>query len=227
MLVAAAAPGDPATVYDAALHAQNSARFGHTKLYPGVAEALRALKEAGVRVVAYTESGAFWTEWRIRRTGLDGVIDVLYSAPDHDLLAGVESTDLRSGHYDDSRYGLSVTEHRHVPLDVSKPSQDILRSILDEEGFAPGEAAYLGDSLMKDIAMAQATGVMDIHAEYGLVQQKAEYDLLRRVTHWSDETVLRERRLARLDGEVIPSRVCRAGFADILSVFGLSRVGAL
>lgn len=64
-LVAAAAPRDPKDVFDAALHAQSSARLMATKLYPGVAEALRLLKDDGVRLVAYTESGAFWTQWRI------------------------------------------------------------------------------------------------------------------------------------------------------------------
>lgn len=225
-LVEVAAPQDPAKLYDAALHAQNSRRRATTRLYPGVAAGLRSLKHAGIRIAAYTESGAFWTEWRIKHTGLDGVIDILYSSPDHDLTAGVDSSDLRSGHYDEQHYGLRRTQHRHVPHGVLKPNVEILRSILDEQRCAPSEAVYLGDSLMKDIVMAQAAGVLDVHAEYGLVQHREEYDLLRRVTHWTDEDVARERALATPQGEVTPSIVCHQGFADVLPAFGPALVGA-
>lgn len=224
-LKAAAEPRDPVEVYDAALHAQNSRRKAATRLYPGVSQSLSLLKDAGVRIAAYTESGAYWTEWRIRHTELDGVIDVLYSSPDHDLIAGVTTADLRTGHYDQASYGLRGTDHRHVPHGVLKPNQALLRSILNEEGCDPNEAVYLGDSLMKDITMAQAAGVLDIHARYGLAQHRKEYDLLRRVTHWSDQDVARESALAHPDGEVVPTLVCRDGFDEILPVFQPSLAG--
>lgn len=225
-LVEFAGRRDPFEVFDAALHAQSSRRKGATRLYPGVAESLLALKQGGVRVVGYTESGAYWTEWRIRHTGLDGVVDVLYSSPDHDLAAGVDPAELRTGHYGQSSYGLRATEHRHVPSGVLKPSPEILSAILHEEKCAPGEAAYLGDSLMKDIAMAQSAGVLDIHAQYGLVQHQEEYDLLRRVTHWPDQDVAREKTLARPESDIIPTLVCHEQFGEVLPVFGLSLIGA-
>jgi len=219
-LIEAAAPDDPAKVYDAALHAQNSRRKATTRLYPRVPEGLRSLKQAGVRIAAYTESGAFWAEWRIKHTGLDGIIDVLYSSPDHDLTAGVVPSALRSGHYDHEHYGLRGTRHQHVPHGVLKPNVEILRSILDDERCAPEETVYLGDSLMKDIVMAQAAGVLDAHAEYGLVQHRDEYDLLRRVTHWTDEDVTREMALSTPHGEVKPTIVCHSGFDDVLPSSG-------
>jgi phosphoglycolate phosphatase len=221
-LVAAAGTRDPAEVFNEALHAQNSRRKATTRLYAGVEEALRSLKDAGVRIAAYTESGAYWTEWRIRQTGLDGIIDVLYSSPDHDAIAGVDVANLRTGHYGPDEYGLRVTKHLHVPHGVLKPNQEILQVILDEQGCAPHEAVYLGDSLMKDIAMAQAAGVLDVHAAYGLVQHREEYELLRRVTHWSEEDVEREKALADATGEVVPTRVCRERLDEVLPLFGLS-----
>ncbi|MDA2810664.1 hypothetical protein O4J56_08460 [Nocardiopsis sp. RSe5-2] len=45
-------------------------------------EALGEVRRRGVPVVAYTESIAYWTEWRMRETGLDGMVDILYSSPD-------------------------------------------------------------------------------------------------------------------------------------------------
>jgi FMN phosphatase YigB (HAD superfamily) len=39
--------------------------------------------------------------------------------------------------------------------------------ILREAGARPEQAVSVGDSLMSDIAMAQAAGVADVHAAYG------------------------------------------------------------
>lgn len=103
-LVKAAGTTDPVEFYRDAIHAQRSARLAHTVLYDGVRESLGALRDNGVTIAAYTESIAYWSEWRIRQTDLDGVIDVLYSAPDHDLPTGLTFSDLRKLPAD--QYGL-------------------------------------------------------------------------------------------------------------------------
>ena len=216
-LIAAAAPESPSVVFDEAVHVLNARRKATTKLYPGVRQALDELKRCGVTIVAYTESIAYWTEWRVRHTGLDGVIDVLYSAPDHDWPAGVTADEVRT--LPPSEYGLKQTRHQHVPSGVLKPNVEILHSILDEQGFQPEQAVYIGDSLMKDIAMAQEAGVLDAHAQYGQVQTRAEYDLLRRVSHWSDEDVAREREIAQSAGLITPTIVCRNSFAEVVPYF--------
>ncbi len=59
-----------AEFFDPALHAQNRARKEATQLYPGVRDTLTRLRAGGTTVVAYTESLAFWTRWRIQQTGL-------------------------------------------------------------------------------------------------------------------------------------------------------------
>lgn len=214
---------DPFDVFDEALHAQSSARRRATRLYPGVFDVLEVLKARGVRIVAYTESGAYWTEWRIQHTGLDGIIDVLYSSPDHDLAAGLTPADLRTGRYQGT-YGLTSTAHRQVPLGVLKPNVHVLSTILREQGCALSQASYLGDSLMKDIAMAQAAGVPDIHAAYGQVQHRHEYDLLRRVTHWTEADVEKERKLAQPQNDVIPTATCHEGISELLPIMGLTPV---
>ncbi|WP_299450830.1 HAD family hydrolase [uncultured Serinicoccus sp.] len=224
-LVEFAGPDDPFDVFDEALHAQNSARKRTTRLYPGVGETFEVLKRQGVRVVAYTESGAYWTEWRLRNTGLDGVIDVLYSSPDHDVAAGVTPEDLRTGRFTGT-YGLQATQHNQLPLGVLKPNKQVLLEILTEQQCAPDEVAYLGDSLMKDIAMAQGAGVLDVHAAYGQAQKRPEYDLLRRVTHWTDADVAREAALSQGGGEIVPGLICHHEINEILPVFGASLVGA-
>lgn len=221
-LIAAAAPRSPAVVFDEAVHVLNSRRKAATKLYPGVRNALDELKKCGVTIVAYTESIAYWTEWRVRHTGLDGVIDVLYSAPDHDWPAGVTAEEVRM--LPPSEYGLKRTRHQHVPSGILKPNVEVLNSILDEQGFKPEQAVYVGDSLMKDIAMAQEARVLDAHAEYGQVQTKIEYDLLRRVSHWSDEDVAREREIAQSVGVITPTIICRQSFAEVVPLFDRDQI---
>lgn len=213
---------DPLTRYDEAVHAQNSARIENTHLYPGVESTLLELRSRGFMVVAFTESVAYWTEWRIRHTGLDGLIDVLYSAPDHDLPTGVTFESLRRGQPDD--YGLKSTEHRHIPKGEVKPSEIILRSILKDCDKTPEEAIYVGDSKMKDIAMAQSVDVTDVHAKYGEPQQRPEYALLQRVSHWPDRDVQREQHLTK-SREVSPTHVLNDGFDGLLDL--LDTEGAL
>ncbi len=54
----------------------------------GVFDTLTHVSGVGVTVVAFTKSNAYWTEWPISKTDLDGPISVLYSAPDQRLPRG-------------------------------------------------------------------------------------------------------------------------------------------
>ena len=217
-LIEAAHGAEPWKAFPRAVEVLREERRAHTSLYPGVREALTLIKASGTSVVAYTESLAYWTTWRIRRTGLDGVIDVLYSAPDHDLPRGKSFEGMRS--QPNAQYGLQQTRHEHVPRGVLKPNAEVLLSILADLDLTAADAVYIGDSLMKDIAMAQAAGVADVHARYGEAQNQSGYDLLRRVTHWSDEDVARERALAT-NAQVLPTHTCPSRFAEVLPVLGL------
>lgn len=209
-----AGPDLPSKVFHDAEHARNHWRRASTVLYPNVSSTLNALKAQGVTIAAYTESVAFWTEWRILHTGLDGVIDVLYSSPDHDAPDGASPASRRT--LPPERYGLKRTVHRHVPKGVLKPSPAILASILEDMTRSPGETVYVGDSLMKDVAMAQDVGVLDVHARYGESHEREEYELLRRVTHWSEADVARERSISS-GREVMPMRAID-DFADLLTI---------
>ncbi len=73
-----------------------------------------------------------------------------------------------------------------------KPNPEVLLDIIREIGRVPSECVYLGDSKMKDVAMAQDAGVTDVLAGYGAVQHQEEYNLLREVSHWPDVDVKRE-----------------------------------
>jgi ribonucleotide monophosphatase NagD (HAD superfamily) len=80
------------------------------------------------------------------------------------------------------------------------------------------EVVYVGDNILKDVYMAQQAGVTDVYALYGASQHKPEYDLLRKVTHWTPEMVERERAALR-QGSITPTHVLDANFEQILSLF--------
>jgi FMN phosphatase YigB (HAD superfamily) len=214
-LIAVSGSQKPSARFDDAIHQQNSLRKKTLALYPRVLDTLRAVRSKGVPVVAYTESISYWTERRIRTLGLDGVIDVLYSSPDHDFPLGLEPADVRT--LPPEEYGLHFTEHKQVPRGALKPNPGILQSILDEQGVDARRTVYVGDSLTKDVAMAKSVGAIDVLAAYGIVHNSGDYELLRRVTHWTQADVERERRSKPI-GTLEPTYKLDA-FGDLLDLF--------
>lgn len=209
-------------VYATAIAAFRDGRKKTMALYPGVMETLTAVKKAGVRIVAYTESLAFYTSLRLRWFELDGVIDVLYSPADHEFPAGTTRDDLRKRPAES--YELQKTEPRHTPKGHLKPDIEVLTTIVDQSGCDLSEVVYVGDSLMKDVAMAQSVGVIDVWAEYGVAQDEEGYDLLRSVSHWTQADVDREREIGRRP-EVAPSHVLSEGFGQLLDLFDFEAPG--
>jgi FMN phosphatase YigB (HAD superfamily) len=206
----------------AAATAMKVCRQRSLSLYPGVLETLGSLRSEGVLIVAYTESMAFHTAQRVRKLGLDGLLDFLYSSPDHDFPEDADPARFRK--HPDDHYDLGTTIHRHVDRGVTKPNVGVLTKIIADVGGSREQTAYVGDSLMKDIAMAQDAGVHDVWAEYGKAQHTEEYELLRRVTHWSPEEVERERQLMS-NRTVTPSFVLQDGISELLTSFRFSRFG--
>ena len=191
-----------------------AARRKHLRLYDGVLETLQHLKAKGVTVAAFTESKAFYTSYRFRKLGLDGLVDFLYSPADHSV--PFDTSTIRK--YDPASYELKSTVHRFTPEGEVKPHPHILSTIIDELGFTKSETAYVGDNLLKDVFMAQQAGVLDIHAAYGAAQHKAEqYDLLKKVTHWTPEMVAREA-AALMPGAIKPTQTLKWSFSEIESM---------
>jgi FMN phosphatase YigB (HAD superfamily) len=212
-------PEELPTRYASAIEAYRTMRRRTLRLYPGVLETLRTIRAAGTRVVAYTESRAYYAGYRVRTLGLDGVLDDLYSPPDHALPEGVTPSLIRR--YPPEHYQLQRTVHRHIREGVWKPAAAVLLDILSDVGAAPDEAAYVGDSLIKDVAMAQAAGVLDVFARYGDVRDRPGYALLRRVTHWSPAVLAGSERLT--EAEVLPTHGLADGFAELLDLIDFCR----
>lgn len=201
-------------VMDPAIVAFRTARRRVLHLYPTVEETLTSLKVAGVLVAAFTESKAFYTNYRFRKLGLDGLIDFLYSPEDHAMPDDTSGTRL----YSPETYNFKHTVHHYTPEGEVKPNPHILVEIIADLGASIDEVVYVGDHILKDVFMAQQAGVTDVHALYGASQHKPEYELLRKVTHWTQEMVERERNSLK-PGGLKPTHVLDRNFAQILPLF--------
>ncbi len=185
-------------------------------LYPTVEDTLHRLKAEGITIAAFTESKAFYTNYRFRKLGLDGLVDFLYSPEDHSMPADTERF------YAPDIYALKQTVHHFTPEGESKPNPRLLLDIIEDLDAPVDEVIYVGDNILKDVYMAQQAGVTDVHALYGASQHKPEYELLRKVTHWTPEMVERERHALK-PGGLAATYVLDRDFAQILPLFGIAK----
>lgn len=204
--------------FQPAIDAYRIARRKHLVLYPRVVDTLRSLRGAGIAIAAYTESQAFLARRRVQWLELDGLIDILYSTPDHEIPDWINLRDVRR--YSDEHYELKKTRHVVLEKGEHKPSPDVLNRIVDDLRVSKDRALYVGDSLHHDIWMAQQAGVADAWAEYGVLPGRSEYDLLVAVTHWDNRRVAIEKSLRAI--EVIPTHILGDDFAQVLTLPTLS-----
>lgn len=203
-------------VFAPAIDIYQEQRRKFLRLFPTVAETLLKIKGRGTRIIGYTESMAFYSNYRMRRLGLDGVLDSIFCPMDHVLPEGVSLDEMRR--YPASHYELKYTKQYFTPRGSKKPDTAVLNSIVGDLGLNSSECVYVGDSLMKDVAMALDCGVDDAWAKYGEAHKRPEYKLLQDVTHWTEEDVEREQKIkARKD--VHPTHTLETQLSDILSLF--------
>lgn len=205
-------------IFDPAIQAYRAARRAKLTLYDGVADTLIELKRRGVLIMAYTESQAFYTSYRFQKLNLDGLVDFLFSPPDHEVPNNTTRMSIRSKPA--RSYDLLHTQRRETPKGEMKPNPTLLKDIISSVGADRSQVIYVGDSRFKDVAMAQDAGVMDVLANYGESHRKEEYKLLVDVTHWSDEDVEREKKMTERD---IRPTVKIGEFSVILNLFRFDR----
>ena len=63
--------------------------------------------------------------------------------------------------------------------------------------------------------MAREAGVFDVHAQYGETQKRPEYELLQRVSHWTEDDVQREAAITARGHDFVPGAVPKDCFAEI------------
>jgi phosphoglycolate phosphatase-like HAD superfamily hydrolase len=170
-----------------------------TRVYPDVSETLAELRRMGVRVALHTDAPVILAETRVSALELGPFIDGAFAT---DSGATVHRT----------RPSLGTTPIRG--LKHPKPSAIALGTILLELGAHARDVVYLGDSKTHDIPMARAVGAVAVFAEYGCRRISEDYDLLRRVSHWNDEDIARERDRMKVEADHSV-----ASFSEILTLF--------
>jgi phosphoglycolate phosphatase len=200
--------------YDSAIRAFRRKRKETLRLYDGVQETLVALRTSGKKIVAHTEALMFYASQRLGRLGVEALYDAIFAPPDHGFPEAVRPEDVR--YFDDvTRYispipGQFALDHR-----LRKPEPAILELVLDRMAVSPKEAVYVGDSLRRDVIMAQRCGVWDVHARYGQAIDPRNYEELLKITYWSDED--RDAECA-VDTRAVNPTFTIDRFPDLLSV---------
>lgn len=203
------------TKYHSAIYAFRRKRKETLKVYPGVVETLNGLRANGRTIVAHTDAMMFYAVYRLQtQLNIAELFDGLFAPQDHGLPPGTTETDVRY-HEDPTKYKCTISVHRELHPNVMKPDPRVLKSILSEFGVQPENAIYVGDSLHKDVWMAQECGVHDVFAAYGRQYDPDNYRLLVEITHWTEDDVARETKLAAF--EVKPTHTIYA-FPQLLDV---------
>jgi phosphoglycolate phosphatase len=112
-----------------------------------------------------------------------------------------------------------------VPRVERKPNPRLLLDICAREKALPSEAVYVGDSLTRDVSMAKEGEVYAVWARYGTRYDKALWNILVQITHWTDEDVKREEELRHRYDRIEPDYVIDK-FAGLLDVVRLREQSA-
>jgi len=192
---------------DPAFHAFNRIRKQRLTLYPDTLETLDALKRQKIKLVAFTDSKYFAALGRVERLGLADHFLKIYCRE----RSVTDSPSPRNDRY--LRFSGMVEE---LPPNELKPSPEVLRDIAQRESVPITSAVYVGDSIAKDMLMAQRAGCFSVWAKFGAHVDNEMYDSLVRISHWSAADVARERRFAREAHSVAPDFICEKSIAEIL-----------
>lgn len=120
--------GDIRAEFRESIELSRQGRDLNLKLYQSVFRSLWRIKDQGTKIVAYTVSMAFYSAYRLKRFGSDGVIDVMFSPEDHDMPSGVSVESMRR--LPEEFYELQLTESRHTPPGELKPNPRVLLDII-------------------------------------------------------------------------------------------------
>lgn len=181
--------------------------------YPGVLSTLDALEAGGARIIAVTDSQVAYSAQKCRLMALDDQIEALYAMRNSTEIADILRHPLALSAGDSGTLHCNVVLH---PPGIRKPNPAILRELASKERFSLSDALYVGDNLFKDILMANEAGATSVHALYGEAHKREEYELLKRVTHWSPDDVKSEAN-AREDG-ILPKWTLRKSMEELLSI---------
>jgi phosphoglycolate phosphatase-like HAD superfamily hydrolase len=199
---------------DPAFHSFNRTRKANLALFPGTGDALNELRSYGISLAAYTDSKYYSAIGRIARLELGDVFDRIYCREKSPSLQSAISLD-----YTGSSLRDKVVE---IPSHEGKPNPRVLNEIINLQCAGNGEVAYVGDSLAKDVLMAKRAGCFAVWAKYGAHTDRAMYERLVRVSHWTLADIERERNYAAEARQIEPDFICETSLQELIPVAGSS-----
>lgn len=165
------------TVLNEAFHKFNSIRKKKLQLYEGVQDTLQKLKEHNISIVGFTESSPENGFYRLKRLGVADYFSRVYTS----------TTKYQAPYPLDERIRM---------VDTKKPDKKVLLEICKLEGYDKTEAIYIGDSLTKDIYMANMAGITSILIKHPK-ESNDYYQKLVDITSWTEADFIREEKLRK------------------------------
>jgi phosphoglycolate phosphatase len=191
-------------------------RSKHLHLYPNIKQTLQWARDQKLIIIAYTDAPRVQAEMRLKFLRIDRFFNRLHSLQDEEVPKYAPSDvleKLEAGTYYTSR----VASKSDFDQSRSKPNPESLYHVMREFELIEESTYLVGDSIAKDIGVAQEVGVVDIWARYGrnLTNQK-NMDTLLRITPWTEEELERSRKAA----EFIEPTFVIDDFSEITRIIG-------
>jgi len=200
--------------FDRAFYAFNSERKRSLKLYDGVMETFESLSQDGVDIVAYTEANLFAAVDRIDRLGVEKYFSQIYCK--NRSVSKIPNYKEKKSNWASNFPMKKVIE---LSAGERKPNKKILQQICKDRKVSTDGCIYVGDSISRDIIMANDAGVVSAWAKYGASLPSSSYKKLVRISHWTEEDIKREINLKKVSEGVEPNLTLEKSFSEILMAF--------
>lgn len=187
-------PAERLEKYRDAVRIFRKCRRDRLTLYPNVEETLRRLRELAIPLVALSDSSITTVSRRLRQLGVDEMFAAVSGTADAGIPEYLPESVARAAPRNDTDARCELIA---LPAGVRKPSVEAVRPIFDRFKVAAHRTLYVGDSLSRDVALANASGMFAAWARYGQVSDRGYLDLLGRITYWTEEDIAAERQLVQ------------------------------
>lgn len=188
--------------------------------YKEVVATLAELKERRIIVVALTDAPMNPARSRVKALGLDAYLAAVYTMPGFTFPKAHDGSPLVASeilHKQETGMYEAKCPVIELPRECEKPNAGGLKRILSTYGLQPNEVLVVGDSIKKDIGVAQAVGCHDAWAEYGTyvsTEYRERLDII------SSPAITRRHAAHVLEAGVQPLRASRSlsSFGQILQL---------
>jgi phosphoglycolate phosphatase len=178
-----------------AFRAFDRERRRRLSLYPGAEDLLNYCKSFGVRVIALSEAHVPAVHSRLELLDVEKFFRIIYCVRPR----GFE----KEGRFDRIKRKLD-SQYRLIDFGLKKPDPMFISSVMREQSLRRSNAIYVGDSLDRDIRIANDAGIQSAWAAYGVRHNEKNAEFLVRLSHWTADEVEAYKARARLR-EAVPN----------------------